>query len=317
MQTTVRMSRRWGVTAGAGSLLLLAACDHPSPIPADVALSISGERILYRQFEASLRDATDRENPPFEADVQSRLFDQFVDGQLLIRLAIERGLEIDAGYGGALAPADPNPEGTAGIEPGGGLSGDLHGAAERRAIRFLLRGSETWAASPEEVAAYYEENRDQFQRPAEVYLRQILVQERQQAETALAAIAAGEDFVEVAARFSQGPKAHQGGDQGRLAAEDLPQDFRETIFALEPGEVSDVVAAYYGFLIFQVVERFPARQASLADVEEEIQQILHRRHLDDLVRTFILEARARYNVEIFPENFPFRYQGAYAKPTNE
>lgn len=109
-----------------------------------------------------------------------------------------------------------------------------------------------------------------------------------------------------------GPSWAAIGDQGRLAQGDLPPAFSNKIFELEPGEVSDIVVAEYGFLIFQVVECFPAEMATQEDVAGEIREALRRRHVDELATGFLGEARERYNVKLFPENFPFEYRGDYA-----
>lgn len=285
-------------------LIPAAGCRRQLATSTDVAVTIDGEEIHYLQFESYLRDQTDWHAQPgpdasFGADVQSRIFDQFIDGQLLIRLAIERGMSFDP---------EVRDQGTTSAEPFG-----EPGAAERTAITLLLRDriEQTW--DDDAIAAYYEAHQEEFQQPEQVHLRQILVEERPRAEAAQQALARGEDFTEVAARFSQGPKAHLGGDQGLLARDDLPEDFRQVIFALEPGEVSGIVSAYYGFLIFQVVEHFDAQIEPLPEVADEIRQTLARRHLDELAEELLQEARGRYTVKVFPDNFPFEYQGAYAK----
>lgn len=268
------------VAALASALLSALACAEPPSIGTDVAVTIDGERIRYSEFEATLESQLEDVDPAPE--VQSQLFDQFLDEQLLIRLAIERGL----------------------VEPG---------VDQRQALDFLLRDDEPRAWSDDEIAAYYEAHRSDFTRPEEVRLRQILVADRAAAETALAEIRGGEPFAEVAARLSEEPRAAMGGDQGRLARDDLPLPFVETIFALAPGEVSEVVAADYGFLIFQVVERFPAETVPLAEAASAIRRELERRRIDEQVESLVAEARERYNVRIFPANFPFEYRGAYAQ----
>ena len=54
----------------------------------------------------------------------------------------------------------------------------------------------------------------------------------------------------------------------------------------------------------------------LAEVAGEIRQILERKRLDELVASFIAEARGRYNVRIYRSNFPFDYRGSYAQEEN-
>ena len=279
--TGVRFSSPFVAVLATGFALALASCRQPPAIGADVAVRIDGEEIHYGDFEAYLRQNLDGTDSSLDSEVQSQLFDQYLDAQLLIRLAIERGL----------------------VEPG---------VDHRQAMAFLLRDDSRRHWTEAELRAYYLAHQSDYRRPEEVHLRQILVSDRDDAEQAQRAIAAGEDFAEVAARFSQEPRAYLGGDQGRLARDDLPSAYVDAIFELAPGEVTSIISADYGYHLFQVVERYPAEILPLEEVSAEIGSILDRRRLDELVEGFVLEARERYNVVVFPANFPFDYQGDYA-----
>lgn len=261
---------------------LLGACRQPPPIAADVAVLIHGEEMHYDQFEAYLRENMGGEEAALDSEVLSRLFDQFLDQQLLIRLAVERGM----------------------VEPG---------VALREAVELVLGDFPKTSWTEEQLRAYYQAHEADYRRPEEVHLRQILVADRDDAEQAHAAIAGGEDFAQVAARFSQEPNAQMGGDQGRLAREDLPASYADAIFSLSAGEVTDIVTADYGFHIFQVVERHPAEVQSFEAVAGEIRGVLERQWVDEIVAGFIDEARERYNVVVFPSNIPFDYQGDYVQ----
>ncbi|MCG8462404.1 MAG: peptidyl-prolyl cis-trans isomerase [Holophagales bacterium] len=257
----------------------LAACARAPRVPTDAAVSIDGEEIPYSQFESFVRQQVDQDGLELDTVGLSTLFDQFLDEQLLVRLAIERGL----------------------------VEGEVD---ERRALAFLLRDSRRhW--SDMEIEAYYRSHRQHFERPEQVRLRQILVHEQATAEEALAALAAGESFEEVAARFSQGPTAHLGGDQGTLSRDDLVPKFGELLFELEPGATTGIVEADYGLQIFQVVERLPATVVPLEQAEPEIHRQLERGHLDEQVETLRAEARERYNVTVFRPNIPFDYRGSH------
>ena len=120
----------------------------------------------------------------------------------------------------------------------------------------------------------------------------------------------GVPFEEVLGDAESGSEA-VWGDEGELSPGDLPPALADTIFALEPGEVSAVVAADYGFHIFQVVERLPPEQMELAEAEDRIRQMLSRELVDDGLEELVVEARERYNVQVFRRNIPFNYAGAY------
>lgn len=259
---------------------LFSSCRQPPAIDADVAVRIDGEEVSYGEFEAYLRDNADSGDGALESELQSRLFDQFLDEQLILRLAIERGM----------------------VEPG---------ADQRQALGFLLRAHPTPVWPQSQLRAYYLAHKADFQRPEEVHLRQILVADRAAAEQARQAILNGEEFAAVAARFSQAPNAQLGGDQGRLSRDDLPAAYADVIFSLAPGAVSDVVPVDYGFHLFEVVARYPAELAPMEEVAGEIRRALERQRIDELVESFIHEARERYNVTVFPANFPFDYRGDY------
>ncbi len=283
-----RSRRRLAVLAG---LLIVAgtpACRKTSSIGSDVVVSIDGSDISYSRFESYLRENVDAPDLPLGNAVLNQLFDQFLEEQLLVRLALDRGFETHSE-----SPATPSLD-------------------QRMAVSYLLRESAAGFDLEAEATAYYEDHEEEYLRPESVRLRQILVYERPVAEEAQGALERGEDFAQVASRYSQVPMAHLGGEQGRLAREDLPAAFADAIFELEAGETSDVLVAEYGLHIFQVVERFPAEAVPLEEASAEIKRRLERRHVDELVATFIDEARRRYNVTSHLSNFPFDYQGSYA-----
>ena len=259
------------------------ACSPAPQVDPEVALTIDGETVAYDVFDSYLRLELGSEDLALDDTVKARLFDRFIDEQLLIRLAIERGL---------VPPRGQTPD-------------------QRQALAFLVRDFRRGGATDVEVQAYYEAHRADFERGEEARLRQILAYELEVANQALAALEEGGDFVEVAARFSQGPRAHLGGDQGRLSQDDLPPDFVDAIEGLAPGDFSPVVSADYGFHIFQVVERFPAEILPVEAVADEIREILARQEFDTLVESFFAEARERYNVTVVTDNLPFNYRGSY------
>ncbi|RMH18925.1 MAG: peptidyl-prolyl cis-trans isomerase [Acidobacteria bacterium] len=275
-------ARRWLGLAAAG--LALAGCVGSAQTAADVVARLDGEEVPYERFERYLESNVDGDetgSQELDDAVASRLFDRFLDQQLLVRLAADRGFDGD-------------------------------GADERPAIDFLLRQAAAEGVEPRHVAAYYEANKERWQQPPQVRLWQILVPERAQAEAAKRALDAGRSFRELALELAQDPDAGFCGEQGLLAREDLPPPFADAIFALAPGEHTGVLTADYGYYLFMVEERLPARVPTLAEVEGEIRDLLLRQRMDALMTDLLGEARARYTVRVFPANLPFVYRGSYA-----
>lgn len=261
-------------------LLLVAACGPRDLVESDVAAVVDGEPVRVVDFEAYLADSAAAGDEELGPPVLSALLDDYLDELLVRRLAVDRGL-VDR-------------RATAG-----------------EALAALMEAEGAPVPGDRRVETYYREHPERYRRPERVRLRQILVEERSEAETALAELAAGEPFAEVARRRSIEPAAARGGDQGILAREDLPPAIAEIVFALVPREVSGIVAADYGFHIFQVTERHPAEEVPLAAAVPEIRSWLARLDREEARSRLVRKARSRYNTAVYASNLPFDYQGLF------
>lgn len=82
-----------------------------------------------------------------------------------------------------------------------------------------------------------------------------LQERRARAEEALAQIKSGADFRQVAATFSDGPDAVQGGAMGWRELARMPVIFAEAAKSLQPGEVSAVLRSPNGFHVIKLNAR--------------------------------------------------------------
>ena len=116
-----------------------------------------------------------------------------------------------------------------------------------------------------EVREFVDAQRDQLpKRPASITFRQVLVRTepsdstreaaRLEAERLLGLINEGEDFEELARRYSQDPSSRaQGGDLGWFPRGRMVQEFEEAAFAMfREGQLSDVVETDFGAHIIRV-----------------------------------------------------------------
>ena len=86
-----------------------------------------------------------------------------------------------------------------------------------------------------------------------VRARYILVQSQAAARDLLQRIENGEDFGELAQKFSVAPNAQFGGDTNFFGAGELMAEFEEAVMQLQVGEISEIVRVSMGFMIIQRV----------------------------------------------------------------
>jgi peptidyl-prolyl cis-trans isomerase C len=154
------------------------------------------------------------------------------------------------------------------------------------------------SVTDEEVTAYFEANRDQFDRPTQVRARQIVVAEEAEGQNVLALLRQGQDFAEVAAKYSLSPDAQQGGDLGFFGRGEMPPEFDEIVFDLPVHRLSDLVKSEYGYHIFMVEEKRKASRLSKKDATSEILSILEGRKKEEVYLGWLQEMRARAVIEV-------------------
>ena len=149
------------------------------------------------------------------------------------------------------------------------------------------------SVSDDEVNAYFKANRGQFDRPAQVRARQIVVAEEAKGQEALALLRQGQPFADVAMEYSLSPDSQQGGDLGFFARGEMPLEFDEIVFDLPVKRLSDLVKSEYGYHIFLVEEKRKAKRLSKKEATEEIRSILESRKKEEVYLGWLQDMRAR------------------------
>ena len=171
---------------------------------------------------------------------------------------------------------------------------------EKRVVRYVLLDpavlSPLVEVTDREIELYYQDHRDEFAQEEEACARHILVKvgsgpegeghpeadARRIAETLLERVRAGADFGELARASSEDAgSAANGGDLGCFPPGRMVPEFDDAVFAMEPGEVSDLVRTSFGYHVIRLDSRREETTLPLEAVKDRVRQILSERKMTE------------------------------------
>ena len=164
----------------------------------------------------------------------------------------------------------------------------------------------------DEIEKYYEAHQKEFVRPEQVVLREILVSTegkkdseipdlQKKAQNLLTRVNNGDDFAEIAKRFSDdSATAKQGGMLGEFKRGALSKELEDTVFKMKKNQLTDVIQTRQGFLILQVLEHYDEGEQPLAKVEPEIMDKLYSERMEPALREYLKTLREQSYVVVKP-----------------
>lgn len=156
----------------------------------------------------------------------------------------------------------------------------------------------------DEIRSYFETHQNEFGQAEERQASHILItvsetasddereSARHKAEDLLSQLKEEPDnFAELANEYSEDPgSAKLGGDLGFLGRGILVKEFEDELFQMQPDEIRGPVETAFGFHIIKLTAIKPADVASLAEVRDDIEQILKRQkavsHFGEIAEEF-------------------------------
>ena len=165
--------------------------------------------------------------------------------------------------------------------------------------------------SDDEVQKFYEAHKTEFVRPEQVALREIQVNTqgkgadelpalKKKAETALKRVQDGEDFGEIAKRYSDSSTKDQGGYLGTYKRGELAKELEDKVFAMKRNQLTDILETKQGYLILQVLEHYDEGQQSIDKVRNEITEKLYGARMEPAMRGYLKTLREQSYVIIKP-----------------
>jgi peptidyl-prolyl cis-trans isomerase D len=165
---------------------------------------------------------------------------------------------------------------------------------ETRKIEYIAFGQNqlpgsTPQVTDQQIAAYYQQHLKDYDVPDEVTVRHILVQvapdatpevdaaAKAKAQDILKQLQGGADFDTLAKKYSDDPGSKdKGGELGPLRRGATVPAFESAAFALQPGQLSNVVKTQFGYHIIKVEAKQTAHVKTLEEVKPQILATLTR-----------------------------------------
>ena len=154
---------------------------------------------------------------------------------------------------------------------------------EKRKIRYVLLDVEAMRAKvvvpPADIEKAYNSSIEQYTTPEQVRASHILLKTegktdadvKAKAEAILKQAKAGADFAELAKKNSEDESnAKNGGDLDYFGRGRMVPEFDQAVFAMQPGQISDLVKTQYGYHIIKLVDKKNAATRSLAEVRQQL-----------------------------------------------
>jgi peptidyl-prolyl cis-trans isomerase C len=313
-----------GVIASAALVLSLCVGPAAAQIVGTAAL-VNGVEIsnlrLERHFDEYVkgkgRNITKMINPKVYKKLKREALDELIDKELLWQEAQRRGIRVsDEDVAAALRTQEAqykSREAYLRRLESAGFDEKSYAAYVRREIAIQRCAETAFAPAPvtdADVHEFYIANPDRFTRPEAVRARHILIKvptgadaatrraARARIEDVLAKARKGQDFAELARKYSEDASAADGGDLGTFPRGRMVVPFDEAVFSLKPGKISGVVETEYGYHLIKVEERIPSRKVSEDEVRERVRAAMTTQRRDEAVREGVKALRAQAKIQI-------------------
>lgn len=283
----------------------------PPPVtapPIKILATVNGDPITLADFQDRFARAGLKPEKEAELQVKEDFLNRLIERKMLLREAQRRRIKV------GLPEINKRIE-TLRTEPGKDVKETLGGMGidyekwksdiwedmmiEKLIAHDVIRSVHVAAS---EVRRYYNENPQEFERPEQVRVRQIVTATEDEARKVLDQLQNEKaDFATLARQKSTAPEAEEGGSLGYFAMGEMPGEFN-VVFGLPKGGISGVVKSPYGFHIFKLEEKRRAGRVRLEEASREIVEKLSRQKQDVRYKQWLVELRGR-------TKFVVNYQG--------
>jgi peptidyl-prolyl cis-trans isomerase SurA len=167
-----------------------------------------------------------------------------------------------------------------------------------------------FVATPQEIQAYYEANKQEFVTPEQLKLRMIVLNAdpldansgdstKKMADEIRDKVKGGADFATMAKTYSMDGTAESGGDWGLIDRKTLNQQLTDVAFALSPGQTSQVVQIGDSFYILYCESKKESGAIPLPEVQDGIERKLEQARRQKATQRWIDSLREKAYIKIY------------------
>ena len=172
----------------------------------------------------------------------------------------------------------------------------------------------------DQMKRFYLDNIAAFQQPEMVRVAHILISTKDlktnrpfteeqrraaliKAEGLLKRAKAGEDFAQLVATYSEDPGSKQHGGIYAFARGQMALEFETAAFALQPGQLSDVVQTGYGYHVIKLLDRRPVRTVPYEDAQERVRKAVIDQQAEARLPAYTEKLKAAFNTVILDPKY--------------
>jgi parvulin-like peptidyl-prolyl isomerase len=318
-----------GVAAGSTFAQKAAVPSSGPKVLEEIAAKVNSDIILKSDIEKAETDLRhDLSNPEraLPAAQQEQLFNEhkgdilrnLIDESLLLQIAKEQGLSAELDVAKAMEQLRqernfPTLEALeAEIIKSGITVEEFKDGIRKKSLGDQVIGHEVTSRitiTTEEIRGYYDAHQKDFDRPEGIRLQEITVftdkrspeeveAQKKKIDDAVAAIKKGDDFAEVARKFSEDENAMNGGEFGFFEKGKMNKELEDVLWKLSKGQTTDVIKVQDGLMVFKIADKHNGGILSFDLAQDDIKQAIFQERAPPKVREYLTRLRRSGYVKV-------------------
>jgi len=297
----------------------------PAEKESGIVAKVNGVAITAKALEEKVNITVNQSyfhrniTPEKKTALRQQAFESLLESELFYQEAVKQDLTVpkavlDKEYGKVLKRFPSKEDFENALKRTGYTPVTLRKKLEKDALvqLFIKRNIiEKNVFTEKDLLDYYNKNKHKFKKPETLKLQLILVKVRppanqkardfakKRAQFVLGKIKAGEDFGELARKFSDDRYRIKGGHLGEIHRGRLPKQVEPVAFSMKVGDISPIIETDLGFSIIKLLGKKAARQFAFSEVQKKLKAELTQNSIARSKKKILAGLKARAKIEVY------------------